>query len=583
MPLDGIFLHFLKNELAPALIGSRVEKVHQPSKDELVLVLRARSGGYKLLLSSSANSPRLHLTGRAPENPASPPMLCMLLRKRLGGATITGLTQAGLDRTVFIDFDAANEIGDRVKLRLCVEIMSKHSNIILIDGGGLIVDAVKRVGVTQSSYRQVEPGLPYVMPPAQDKISLAESAADEAMDAVSACPDKALSAALLSVLEGASPLICREIASRCGGDMLVRELSDFWRSRLRAELDGLSAMIGAGIGSPLMLRDPDGKPRDFSFTDITQYGFSLTPRESESFSRLLDDFYFERDRLDRTKQRGSDMLRAVTNAVARVTKKIALQREELLACADRENLRIKAELINANLGVLRKGTFFYDLENYYNECTTLRVAADPSLSPSANAQKYYKEYRKAKTAEGMLTELIKSGEQELLYLETVSDLLHRASSQAELSELRDELESAGYLKHHRRREQKKPKKLPPLMYRSSDGFAIYVGRNNVQNDQLSLKTAGGRDIWLHTQKIPGSHVIIAAEGRDIPDSTIEQAAVVAAYHSKARDSGQVAVDYTAAKNLKKPPGAKPGFVIYHVYRTLTVKPEREAVERLEIK
>jgi len=589
MPLDGFFLHFLKNELARTLVGSRVEKVHQPSKDELVLVLRARDGGYKLLLSASANSPRLHLTGLAPENPQSPPMLCMLLRKHLSGAAVTGFTQAGLDRTLFIDFDARNEIGDPVKLRLCVEIMSKHSNIILTsadDGGGVIIDAVKRVDATQSSYRQVLPGLRYVMPPAQDKLDLSRASVDAVMDAVSALPDQTLSAALLSALQGASPLICRELASKCspGGELAVRDLSDFHRGRLRAALEALSAMLRDGKASPFMLREPDGKPRDFSFMDITQYGFALVPREFDSFSRLLDDFYFERDRLGRTKQRAADMIKAVANAVARITKKINLQREELLACADRDTLRIKAELINASQSSLPKGALFYDLENYYDECRPLRVAADPALSPSANAQKYYKEYRKAKTAEGMLTQLIGSGEQELVYLDTVSDLISRASSQAELDELRAELEDAGYLRRKSKVKsgQKKPKKLPPMTYRSTDGFAIYVGRSNVQNDQLSLKTAGGRDLWLHAKKIPGSHVIVAAEGRDIPDSTVEQAAVIAAYHSRARESGQVQVDYTAAKNLKKPPGAKPGMVIYHVYNTLTVKPEREAVERLAV-
>ena len=582
MPLDGYFLHFLTDELRGSLVGSRVEKVHQPARQELVLHMRSYRTAYKLFLSASANSPRLHITAYAPENPAKPPMLCMLLRKYLIGAKLREITQSGLDRTVFLDFDATNEIGDPVSLRLCVEIMAKHSNIILLDEHGTILDAVKRVDATQSSYRQVLPGLAYVSPPAQDKLDLRSASPDDVLERMRQFPDKTVPSALLQTLQGASPLVCRELASKCAAeDTSVRELTAAQTALLLGALSGLQTVLAAG-GEPIILCDADGRYADFSFTDITQYGFARTPKACESYSALLDDFYFERDRLDRTHQRAADMLKALSNAAARTARKLDAQRIELERCADRETLRIRGELVQSYAGMLEKGAPFYDVPNYYDGGKLLRIPADPALSPMANAQKYYKEYRKAKTAEQMLTGLIEAGEQELQYLETLTDLVSRADTGAELSALRDEIEQAGYLKRKRKGNEKNPKPLPPLEYRSTDGLRILVGRNNLQNDRLSLKSARGSDLWLHTQKIPGSHVIVCAEGREIPPSTIEQAAMIAAYNSKARASSQVPVDYTFAKYLKKPVGAKPGKVIYHVYSTLIINPDREQTEALRV-
>ena len=580
MPLDGYFLHFLKKELEEQLIGSRVEKIYQPSKQELVLHLRAYRAAYKLFLSASANSPRVHLTQFAPENPANPPMLCMLLRKHLLGAQLCAIEQSGLDRVLYLDFDAANEIGDRVKLRICCEIMAKHSNIILLDGGGTILDAVKRVDFTQSSYRQVLPGLPYVSPPPQDKLDLRISDVRDVMRRLDLLAQKPLSSALLQTLEGASPLICREIASEASAmDTPVCDLREGQRARLSDALAGLKRTLD-GKGAPHILCDENGRGTDFSFTDITQYGFSRMPQPCASYSALLDTFYFERDRQDRTRQRAADMLKALSASTARLARKLETQRAELRQCADRETLRINGELIQAYAGMLQKGAPFYEVPNYYDDNRPLRIAADPALSPVANAQKYYKEYRKAKTAEQMLTQLIESGEQEMQYLDTLTDLVSRADSSADLAALREELSLAGVLRAQRKPGAKNPKPLPPIEYRSTDGFRILVGRNNLQNDKLSLKTARGSDLWLHTQKIPGSHVIVCAEGREIPPSTIEQAAMIAAYNSKARESAQVPVDYTFARHLKKPVGAKPGKVIYHVYSTLTVNPDREKSESL---
>lgn len=584
MPLDGITINLLKQELSQFIIGSRIEKIHQPSKDELVFHLRSREGAYRLLVSASANSPRLHLTSRAPENPATPPMLCMLFRKHLTGATITNIRQLGLDRVIFLDLAGTNEIGDAVTFTLCVEIMAKHSNIILVNSDGTIVDSVKRVDFTQSSVRQILPTFRYEYPPRQNKMNLAETDVDSAVFSIKNCVGKRLSGAILETLEGVSPLISREIASFvCGGDIGTAEINEFNEQRLRSKLSEIKEILLSGKASPTMLVRESVKPYDFTFGDITQYGFTVTAKTFDSFSELLDDFYYEKDRFERTRQRSQSLLKLLNSASSRAARKLQTRQAELEACADRDALRINAELILANQYRLEKGSLFYDLENFYNNNEPVRIPADPALSPSANAQKYFKEYRKAKTAESMLGELIEQSEQELAYLESVIDSVNRADGYTELAEIRNELYEQGYLKRAKNDKTKKAKPMPPMEYVSDDGYTILVGRNNVQNDLLTFKTAAKDDSWFHTQKIPGSHVVVIGNGDIIPELTCRQAAALAAYHSGGRESSQVAVDYTEVRMLKKPTGAKPGKVIYHTYNTMWVTPDRELCERLKKK
>ncbi len=584
MPLDGITINLLKQELSQCIVGSRIEKIHQPSKDELVFHLRSREGAYRLLVSASANSPRLHLTANAPENPATPPMLCMLFRKHLTGATITDIRQEGLDRIVFVDLSGTNEIGDSVKFTLCVEIMAKHSNIILVNSDGTIVDAVKRVDFTQSSVRQILPTFKYELPPRQNKLNLTEIEPCDAIKEIKKCTEKRLSGAVLETLEGVSPLISREISAfACGNDIGISEMNEINEQRLENKLSEIKNILLSGKAKPTMLMRDGVKPYDFTFSDITQYGFAVTTREFDSFSRLLDDFYYEKDRFERTKQRSQSLLKLLNNAASRAARKLQSRQAELEACADRDTLRINAELILANQYRLEKGSLFYDLENFYDNNNVVRIAADPALSPSANAQKYFKEYRKAKTAEGMLGELIEQSEQELAYLETVIDAVNRADGYTELAEIRNELYEQGYLRRAKNDKSKKTKPMPPLEYVSDDGYTILVGRNNVQNDLLTFKTAAKDDSWFHTQKIPGSHVVVIGNGDIVPEQTCRQAAILAAYHSGARESSQVAVDYTEVRSLKKPVGAKPGKVIYHTYNTMWVTPDRALCERLKKK
>lgn len=582
MALDGIFLSKIKNELLDEIRLSRVEKVHQPSREELVIHLRGKTGAKKLLLSIRGNSPRIHLTEHPPENPAVPPMFCMLARKKLLNAQLIDIRQTGLDRILYLDFDATNEIGDKVKLVLSIEIMAKYSNIILFDGNGKIVDALKRIDLSQSAVRQILPGFKYIAPPPQNKLSIIEHSTENIITQIKSFPNKALSSAVLNTLQGVSPLTCREL---CGefAELYTDEVSELGFSTLSKRLDGLREIVMNRAGTPFMLKDETGKPIDFSFFEIRQYGNRYKAETKGSYSELLDEFYFESDRMERTRQKGQDLVKLLNSAIARASKKLSLRQAELERCADKEALRINAELINANLYRLEKGAVYYDLENYYDENKPIRIKADPSRTPSQNAQKYFKDYRKAKTAEQLLHGFIEESRQELAYLETVADSLERANTQAEIDEIRNELSLGGYVKKKKGSDKKSSKTLPPIEYRTTDGFRVLVGRNNVQNDKLSLKTAAKTDMWLHTQKFPGSHVIIVGDNREISDSAIVEAAEIAAYHSKARDAKLVPVDYTLVKNLKKPQGAPYGKVIYHVYYSVNVTPDRDKINAKLIK
>ena len=583
MALDGAFLRHLKEEITDRALGARVDKIYQPNKEELVFLLRTRQEAFKLLLSARANSPRIHFTQYAPENPKVPPMLCMLLRKRLSGAKLVEVRQPGLERLLYLDFDAANELGDKVRLSLVIEIMGKYSNIILVDGQGKIVDALKRVDEEMSSQRLVQPGLAYELPPAQNKPCMLECQPEEIVEAIVHQPkNQSLNKGILNALQGLSPVVCREIEHQVGRgqEHFTRDLTQEQRERLRFFLERLFTTVRDTAGEPYMVTKIKGKPMEFSFLNIGQYGTLASVSRWEDFSSLLDEFYEERDRQDRMRVKAQDLLRLLANASERLSRKINLQRGELARSEDREHLRVCGDLINANLYRIERGSAFADLENFYDENRLMRVKLDPALNATQNAQKYYKEYRKAKTAQQVLGEQIAQAEQELLYVDSVFDCLSRAQSESELNEIRQELREEGYLKAVRDK-RKPPAPLAPLEFVSSEGFRILVGRNNRQNDKLTLKQANNNDIWLHTKNIPGSHTIIVTGGRQPGDATLKEAAMLAAYHSRAKDSSQVPVDYTQVRYVSKPQGAKPGMVIYVHYQTLFVTPQHELTEKLK--
>ena len=599
MALDGALLSVIIKEISAVAIGSRVEKIYQPSQEELVLVLRLASptepygNSVKLLLCSGANSPRIHFTRSSIENPKVPPMLCMLLRKRIGAAKLVNIRQLGLDRAVFFDFDATDELGDPSPVTIAVELMGRHSNIIAINRDGEVIDAVRRINGETSSVRQVLPGIRYALPPTQNKLDPRTASSGEMIEAVLAeNPDSQLQKRLIACIEGISPLVCRELAfvSTGSADAACCDLTASGRAKLAEQLENIKKILTSPPDGCYMLQNEEGRPMDFSFLPITQYGPLASLRKYPVCSALFDDFYRERGASDRMKQRSHELMRHVVNISERIARKLGNQRLELAQSRNRDELRVCGDILNANLYRLEKGMTSCELENFYEEgAPLLRIKLDPALTPVQNAQRYYNEYRKACTAEKKLAELIESGENDARYIESVLGLISRARTEAELNSLRDELRQQGFVKARGQRgtngkngKSAKPEKLPPLRYRSTDGFEILSGRSNLQNDQLTLKQSRPWDIWLHTQKIPGSHTIIVTNGEQVPDSTLEQAAIIAAYNSNARESTRVPVDYTSVKNVKKPNGAKPGMVIYNTYNTAIVTPDGALAESLMI-
>ncbi len=578
MALDGAFLRHIKTEIEHTALGARVDKIYQPNREEMVLILRTRSEIFKLLISARANSARIQFTEAVPENPKQPPMLCMLLRKKLTGARLVSVRQPQLERMLCLDFDAVNELGDSVRLTLVSEIMGRYSNIIFVDGEGKIIDALKRVDAEMSSERLVLPGTAYQLPPPQNKLCLLETEPSRVIGALKSLPKNVeLSKGLLSVLQGVSPVVCRELQHRAGhgADLSAKEMTGEQEERLLFFLKRLKETVGNVQGRPFLVVGPDQKPRDFSFFRMEQYGSSAVVREAGSFSGLLDSFYGERDRIDRMRVKEQDLLRVLTTVSGRLSRKINAQRGELAQCADRDALRIAGDLINANLYRLERGMTSAQLENFYDESLpAVRIRLDPLLTPSQNAQKYYKEYRKARTAEEKLTGQIEQARQELAYLDTVLEELSRAQTERDLEEIRQELREQGYIRPQRGK-QRPLAASAPLEFSVPDGFRVLVGRNNRQNDRLTLKQADHNDIWFHTKNIPGSHTILVTDGREPTEAAVLAAAKLAAAHSRAKDSSRVPVDYTRVRHVSKPQGARPGMVIYVKYKTLYVTPEKE--------
>lgn len=556
MALDGIFLHHLKNEISAFAIGARVEKIHQPSKEELVFSLRSREGAKKLLLSARADSARVHFTEFPPENPAKPPMLCMLLRKHLVSARITEITQDGLERILTIGLDSTNELGDLVHFSLIVEIMGRYSNVILVDENGIIVDALKRVDEEKSQVRIILPGEKYMAPPAQSKLNILtdnEVVIESQLKSSRKTPSKAFQ----DVVMGVSPIVCREYEN--GAPLsLIKQYAE----------------------NPKPVVVVTDKPFDFAFMPISQYGNLAVLKEFESPSALLDYFFYEKVRIDRIRQRSAELFKTLQNLQERAVRKAANREKELEECRDKEIYRIFGDLIISNQYALKKGAPYYDLENYYDENKMVRIPADVTLNPAQNAQKYYKEYRKKQIAETKLTDFINQARQEAEYLESVIDSLSRAETDSEISAIRTELSETGFIKR-KSFKSKNEKALKPMEFESTEGFKILVGRNNVMNDKLTLKTAKNYDLWFHVKDTAGSHVIVINDGREFTDKLIREAALLASYNSKACTSSNVPVDYTIIKNVKKPAGAKPGMVIYDDYKTEFVTPNMEEIERIK--
>lgn len=583
MALDGAFLHAIRQELN-ILIGARIDKIHQPSREEVVIIFRAIGGSKRLLISVSANSARVHITNNIIDNPKSPPMFCMLLRKHLGGGKLINIRQVGLERILFFDLECTNELGDKVLLTLAAEVMGKYSNIILINDENKVIDSIKRVGEDMSKERFILPGMAYEMPSRRERLVFLTASDVEIIDAISNSRNIELSKALISIFEGISPILAREWASYAtkGLELNIEDITQEIMDRLIFIIGNTKKSLLEMNNNYTVVKSKEGMLKDFSFIRINQYGTLMYTSEMDSAFETLDYFYTERDNIARLKQRANDLFKLLVNTSGRITKRIVNQKEELEKCKDKDRLKLMGDLISANIYRINKGDESVLLENFYNEnYPTLKIKLDINMSPARNAQKYYSEYRKAGTAEKKLAEQIKFGEEELNYIDSVFDALTRASTENEIAELRLELAEQGYIRYGKMK-GRIPKALPPLEFASSDGYTIFVGRNNKQNDKLSMRIADKTDIWLHTQNITGSHVIIITNGEVPPDNTIEEAAIIAAYHSKAKNSSQVPVDYTLARYVKKPNGAKPGMVVFTNNTTVYVQPDEKIVERLKI-
>ncbi len=574
MPLDALCLTAVAEELRQAVAGGKIDKIYQPTRDEIVIFLRGQRENLKLLLSANPGHPRAHLTTLNRENPDKPPMFCMLLRKHLLGGRILELNQPPLERILDFKLETIDELGDRVERRLVLEAMGRNANLILLDGEGRVIDCIRRIdGDLSKGQRQVLPGLFYRLPAPPAKLNpftLEEDALRAALDnPMGKEPEKLL----MDTFTGFSPLIAREIVFRAGGEEgLVEELL-----KLKHTVQQ-KAFIAY-----LLVRE--GKPVDFSFLPILQYGPETESIRQDSFSALLDGFYERREAAERVRQRGQDLVKAVTNARDRTARKLANQAKELAATLDREKLREQGDIITSNLHRMEKGMAVLRAQNFYDpDYREIDIKLDPLLTPQQNAAKYYKDYNKAKKAEEMLTIQIEKGERELEYLNSVLENISLAEGERDLGEIRQELTDTGYLRRPKTA-AKRVKRVAgrPMEFRSTAGLRITVGKNNSQNDQLTTKMAYKSDIWLHTQKIHGSHVILWLEGGEADARSLTEAAILAATFSQAGDSTRVPVDYTPVKYVKKPAGARPGMVVYTTYQTAVVDPDHELARRLRIK
>ena len=572
MPFDGVALGFLARELSDQLVGGRVDKATQPERDEINLSIRAKGANRLLLISASAGCARAHLTRAKKTSPLEPPMLCMLLRKHVVGSRVSAVRQVSGDRILEIEFEGSDELGDRSVRTLVCEFMGKHSNVMLLGAGGKILECVHRVTEEISRVREVLPGLRYERPPAQDKLpydSLTAAALSKRL--TESCGT--LSKALAAVISGMAAPTAREIALRVTGDEDARlEQLDIPEVSGRI-VDFLNNL--PSLAAPAVLLAEDGTP-----LELTAFPYlSLRSLEAQPFptvSEAMDAYYEARDQSDRIKQKSASLHRVLKNNAERCEKKLALQLEALEGSQRMEDYRVMGELITASAHLIRKGAKVASLPNYYDpEMAMMDIPLDEKLSPAQNAQRFFKLYQKARSAKTLAAEQTEKTKEELNYLEGQLENLRKCETEAELGEIREELEKLGYVRaSHNRRQMKKLPPSQPLHYVSSAGVDILVGKNNLQNDELT-QSARPNETWLHTKDIPGSHVIVVGENPD--EATLGEAALLAAHYSKASASSNVPVDYTLKRCVKKPGGAKPGFVIYTQQRTLYVTPTQEAV------
>lgn len=572
MPLDAVTVSALAKELNERIEGGRIDKVQQPERDMLLLSLRAKGENLRLVIAAGTGNARAGITRGSFENPAEPPMFCMLMRKHLVGARILSVTQPEYERLLIFTLDTHDELGVQSEKKLAVELIGRSANAVLIGADGRIIDCMRRMDFAGDALRRMLPGMIYRLPPKQEK-PVFFALDPEQQRALIASADKTVPVDkwLMDSFSALSPLICRELAYRCNNDYV----------NLPDACDALCEAVAAGELAPWLI-SIDGKPKDFSFMAISQYGPAAQLERYDSFSEMLDAFYTRRDRAEQQRRRSHDLTKTVRTLRDRQQRKLAAQREELRRTEGREDIRHQAELVTANIYRLRRGDRSLDCEDYYDPaCPVVHIELDPLKTPQQNAAALYKEYNKLKAAEQHLTVLTREGERQLDYLNSVLDELERAETDRDLSDIRRELTETGYIRARKGGKAERVKPQSPMKFVSDDGLEILAGRSNAQNDELTLKLARRTDYWLHTQRVHGSHVIIRCEGEEPPPRTLEQAAGIAAYYSQARGAGKVQVDYTMVRNVRKPSGALPGKVIYTDHKTLLAESDGALAERLK--
>lgn len=572
MPLDAVTVSALAKELSERLEGGRIDKVQQPERDMLLLSLRAKGENLRLVIAAGTGNARAGITRGSFENPAEPPMFCMLMRKHLVGARILSVTQPEYERLLIFTLDTHDELGVQSEKKLAVELIGRSANAVLIGADGRIIDCMRRMDFAGDALRRMLPGMIYRLPPKQEKpVFFALDPAQRRALIASADKTVPVDKWLMDSFSALSPLICRELAYRCNNDYV----------NLPDACDALCEAVAAGELAPWLI-SIDGKPKDFSFMAISQYGPAAQLERYDSFSEMLDAFYTRRDRAEQQRRRSHDLIKTVRTLRDRQQRKLAAQCEELRRTEGREDIRHQAELVTANIYRLRRGDRSLECEDYYDPaCPVVHIELDPLKTPQQNAAALYKEYNKLKAAEQHLTVLTREGERQLDYLNSVLDELERAETDRDLSDIRRELTETGYIRARKGGKAERVKPQSPLKFVSDDGFEILAGRSNAQNDELTLKLARRTDYWLHTQRVHGSHVIIRCEGEEPPPRTLEQAAGIAAYYSQARGAGKVQVDYTMVRNVRKPSGALPGKVIYTDHKTMLAESDGALAERLK--
>ena len=589
MAFDAGMLSAVINEINVLSGGARIEKVYQPSKDEIIIQMRSFEGGKRLLINAGGNNPRIGFTEASRENPQNPPMFCMLLRKHLSGAKLDGVRQAGFERVVFLDFTTRDEMGFECKRSLIVEIMGKYSNLIFADGDMKIISALKTVDFTTSSLRQVLPGMRYELPPPQDKKDPLEETKEGFFESARSYPsergaDKFISSTYL----GISSAVAREIVFRASNETDI-PVSECNGEKLWQEFSHIISMIKNNSYEPsIVLKKEGSTPVEYAFCRLSQYeSVSYSVVNFDGIGKLLDAFYEGRDRETRVKQYASDLLKILSNAHSRISKKLEAQRMELADCEKGEEYKKLGDIITANIYMLKRGMSSVTLTDYETilpdgSFAERTIELDERLTPAANAQRMYKKYNKSKSAKVALTKQISLGEEEQKYIDTVFDALSRAETPTDLSEIREELYRSGYASKMKSYVRAKAPKPVFLEYKTSGGYRVICGKNNMQNEQITFKMAEKTDYWFHAKNVPGSHVLMMCNGEEPDAKDFTEAAEIAAFNSKA-EGENIAVDYTFAKNVKKPPASKPGFVIYHTNWTAYVTPNKENVEQLKVK